>query len=149
MTRSISNERKLAMSQFPSPFGQSRSRPLDYDAGTSSATLVTFFNAVYAWMASGLALTGIIAWYVSEQSWAVPMVRSGMIWILFIAQLGLVIAISGAVNRINATVATLLFLLYSALNGLTLSVIFLVYTKASLGGTFLVTAGAFGATSVY
>jgi uncharacterized protein len=138
------------MSSFPSgPFGRTRPRPLDYRVGATSDTVVRFFNTVYAWMASGLALTALVAWYVSEQGWAMPMLRSGFIWVLFIAQLALVFTISAAVNRINATTATVLFMLYAALNGLTLSVIFLVYTGASLAGTFFVTAGAFGATSVY
>src|SRR4051812_8187072 len=125
------------------PFGQNRPTPLDYDARVSSGTLVRFFNAVYAWMACGLTLTALVAWYVADQGYAIPLLRSGFIWILFIAQLGLVIAISAAVNRISATTATALFLLYSALNGLTLSVVFLVYTGASLASTFFVTAGTF------
>jgi FtsH-binding integral membrane protein len=66
-----------------------------------------------------------------------------------IAQIGLVMAISGAVNRISAPVATVLFLIYAALNGVWLSVLFLIYTRASLASTFMVTAGAFGATSLY
>ncbi len=66
---------------------------------------------------------------------------------LIIAQLALVFVISGMVNRLSGTVATGLFMLYSALTGLTLSSIFLVYTGDSIFGTFIVAAGMFGAMS--
>jgi uncharacterized protein len=69
--------------------------------------------------------------------------------ILFIVEIGLVITISRAINKLNATAATALFLLYSAINGLTLSAIFLVYAHATLAGAFIVTAGTFGAVSLY
>jgi uncharacterized protein len=68
---------------------------------------------------------------------------------LFIAQLLLVVTISSAIQRISPAAATALFLLYAALNGVTLSVIFWVYTRASLGSVFFITAGTFAATSVY
>jgi FtsH-binding integral membrane protein len=68
---------------------------------------------------------------------------------LIIAELGLVIAISGAANRLSASAAGGLFLLYSALNGATLSVILLVYTGAAVALAFVTTAGTFGAMSVY
>ncbi|MEO8406587.1 MAG: Bax inhibitor-1 family protein, partial [Chitinophagaceae bacterium] len=67
---------------------------------------------------------------------------------LFIIQIGLVVTISSAVQKINATVATVLFLIYAAINGVTLSGIFLAYTHSSLTGAFVVTAGMFGAMSV-
>jgi FtsH-binding integral membrane protein len=69
--------------------------------------------------------------------------------ILFVAELGLVWVISASVNKIGAGAATVLFLIYSALNGLTLSVIFVIYTLPSVGGAFVVTAGMFGAMSLY
>jgi FtsH-binding integral membrane protein len=75
--------------------------------------------------------------------------RGPALIILFIAQIALVVAISAAIRKINATVATGMFLLYSALNGLLLSVIFVVYTHASIAGAFVVTAGMFAAMSLY
>src|SRR5689334_12178974 len=123
------------MSQFPNPFQQSQgAHDLDYSqAGVSTPAIIRFFNAVYAWMATGLALTALVAWWVSTQPDLMARIFHGpLIFILFIAQLGLVIAVSAAVKRINATVATGLFLLYAAINGLTLSVIFLIYTHASI-----------------
>jgi FtsH-binding integral membrane protein len=68
---------------------------------------------------------------------------------LFVVQLVLVFVISAAINKINANVATGLFLLYAALNGVTLSIIFAVYASATIGGAFLITAGTFAAMSVY
>jgi FtsH-binding integral membrane protein len=138
------------MSRYPGPFNQMGAAPLDYESRLSAGTLATFFNAVYAWMATGLALTAVVAWVVSQNlEWVRQIFHPGVILILFLAELGLVVAISGAINRISASTATGLFLLYSALNGLTLSIIFLAYTHASIASTFFVTAGAFGATSVY
>ncbi len=70
-------------------------------------------------------------------------------WILIVAELGLVMVISSAINRLSFTTAGLLFILYSVLNGVTLSVIFLAYTLSSIATTFFVTAGTFGAMSVF
>jgi len=136
---------------FGGQFGQSqRVEPFDYGTQAGSRALMSFFNAVYGWMAAGLALTAVVAWWVSAHMAVVQQVFSihGMI-ILFIAQIALVIAISSAVQRINATVATIMFLAYSALMGLTLSYIFLVYTLASVSGAFIASAAMFGAMSLW
>ena len=138
------------MSQFPNPFADARATPLGYESRTDSVTLVQFFNAVYAWMATGVALSAVVAWWVSTQPQLMTRIfRGPALFVLIIVELGLVVAISGAINKISAGVATALFLLYAALNGLTLSGIFLAYTGASLAMTFAVTAGTFGAMSVY
>ena len=138
------------MSQYPNPFADARGGPLGYESRTDSVTLVQFFNSVYAWMASGVALSAVVAWWVSTQPQLMAQIfRGPTLIILFLAEIGLVITIGWAINKISSGVATALFMLYSALNGLTLSVIFLVYTNASLVTTFAVTAGMFGAMSVY
>src|SRR5438045_2680911 len=138
------------MTRFDSPFGAPPRETLGYESRVDSTTVAQFFNTVYAWMAVGLALTACVAFYVSTQPAMMRQIFSGpALIILFVAEIGLVITISAAVQKINATAATVLFLIYSALNGLTLSVIFLVYTRGSLAGTFIVTAGTFGAMSVY
>ena len=67
-----------------------------------------------------------------------------LFWGLVIAEFGLVVAISGAINRLSITTATLLFILYSVINGATLSVIFLAYTLTSIANVFFITAGTFG-----
>lgn len=135
------------MSQFQSPYGMNRSTPWE-TAGTSNPAIVRFFNSVYAWMSVGLAVTALVAYFVSQTPQLMGTFYSAR-WVLLIAELGLVIAISSAINRISANVATLLFVLYAAMNGLTLSVIFLVYAKSTLTSAFIVSAGTFGVMSAY
>lgn len=110
-----------------------------------------YIRSVYNWMAVGLAITGFLAYYVSGNETIRNLVLgNSMIFIvLILAELGLVFAIAGMINRMSAGTATALFVLYSALNGLTLSFIFLVYTTASIGRTFFICAGTFVACSVY
>jgi FtsH-binding integral membrane protein len=139
------------MSMFGGQFGQQqRVNPLDYGAQAGSPALISFFNAVYGWMAAGLALTAVVAWWVSTRLDVLKQVFSvhGMI-MLFIAQIVLVMVISAAIQRISATVATVLFLAYAALNGLTLSFIFLAYTNSSVAGAFVASAVMFGAMSLW
>ncbi|HEV2296276.1 MAG TPA: Bax inhibitor-1/YccA family protein [Tepidisphaeraceae bacterium] len=138
------------MSSLPNPFGTARGTTIGYESRADSTTLVQFFNTVYAWMASGVALSAVVAWWVSTQPQIMRQVFAGpMLLVLFLIEIGLVIAISWAINKISAGVATAMFMLYSALNGLTLSVIFVLYTHASLVTTFAVTAGMFAAMSIY
>ncbi|CAM3906357.1 Bax inhibitor-1/YccA family protein [Rahnella bruchi] len=110
-----------------------------------------YMAQVYGWMFCGLLLTAFVAWYASGSEKIMSFVFSSQITFfgLIIAQLALVFVISGMVKRLSGTVATALFMLYSALTGLTLSSIFLVYTGDSIFGTFIVAAGMFGAMSVY
>lgn len=138
------------MSRYPNPFADARTTPFGHESrAADGVTLVQFFNSVYAWMASGIAMTAVVAWWVSTQPQLSGVFRGPMFWILLIAQIGLVIAISGAVNKISAAVATVLFMLYSALMGLTLSVIFSVYSGPIIATTFAVTAGMFASVSIY
>jgi uncharacterized protein len=128
-----------------------RSQPLDYEANyTGQGVMVQFFNAVYAWMAAGLALTAVVGWLVYTHRAAMESVMSrGAAIGIFIAELVLVVVISSAIRAINATMATLLFLVFAALNGLMLSVIFLVYTLPSIGATFAACASMFAVMSIY
>ena len=135
------------MSQIPNPFGMNRSTPWEME-GTSNPAIVRFFNSVYAWMSVGLAVTAMVAYFVAESPQLAAKFQ-GNWWILLIVELGLVMVISGAINRINANVATLLFVLYAAINGLTLSIIFQIYAKSTLTSAFIVSAGTFGVMSAY
>ena len=110
-----------------------------------------YIRSVYNWMAIGLAITGFLAYYVSGNEGLRNLVFGNRIifFVLLLAELGLVFAIAGMVNRMSAGTATALFVLYSALNGVTLSFIFLVYTAASIGRTFFICAGTFVACSIY
>jgi FtsH-binding integral membrane protein len=135
------------MSQYPNPYGMNQTSQWEL-AGTSNPAIVRFFNSVYAWMCVGLATTALVAWWASANIASLASFGAGWI-VLFIAQIALVMVITRAVNKINTTAATVLFLVYAALNGLTLSVIFLIYAKAALASAFVITAGTFGAMSVY
>ena len=110
-----------------------------------------FMAAVYRWMSLGLVVTAGVAWFVAGSREAQQAIfgNRAVFWVLIIAQFGLVIGLSAAVNRLSAGVAGLLFLLYSALNGATLSIILLVYTGASVASAFAVTAGTFFAMSLF
>jgi len=140
------------MARFPNPnsFGFPQAQPMQYESRADTVSVAQFFNAVYAWMAAGLGLTAVVAWWVSTRPDIMMQVFRGPVLIgLIIAELALVFTISAAVRKINAAAATALFMLYSALNGLTLSAIFIVYAHATLASAFLITAGMFGAMSVY
>jgi FtsH-binding integral membrane protein len=110
-----------------------------------------FMRRVYNWMGLGLALTACVALYTTSNHYLLSLIfKNSLVFFgLIIGELALVVILSAAINRLQASTATLLFFLYSALNGLTLSVIFLAYTRASIASTFFVTAGTFGVTSFY
>ena len=110
-----------------------------------------FVRSVYNWMAVGLVLTGVVAWYVSSSESMIQMIygNSFVLIGLILVELALVFSIAGMVHRMSAGVATSLFVIYSGLNGLTLSFIFLVYTPASIASTFFICGGTFLACSVY
>jgi len=108
-----------------------------------------FLAKVFNWMAIGLAVTGGVAYVTAESGIVRALVSSPLFLILVLAELGLVFFLSARIEKLQPGTATGLFLGYSILNGLTLSTIFLAYTHASIAGTFLVTAGMFGAMAVY
>jgi FtsH-binding integral membrane protein len=110
-----------------------------------------FMSAVYRWMTFGLALTALVAWAVAGSEAAVALVLGNRLVFfgLILAELALVFALSAAASRLSPATAGGLFLLYSALNGATLSVVLLAYTGASVTLAFVSTAGTFGAMSLY
>lgn len=113
------------------------------------AGLQDYMTKVYGWMALGLAITGTVCFYTVTLPVLTGIVYSSLIIPLIIGQVVLVIALSGWVQRMSIPVAASMFLLYSALNGLTLSVIFYKYTTDSLTNAFVTAALAFGALSLY
>lgn len=122
----------------------------EYDE-TYQGRISRFMYRVYGWMMVGLLLTGGIAYYVST----VPAIyetifkNSALFIILFILQIALVMGLSFFVHRLSYGAAALIFLLYAALLGVTLSSIFLLYTQTSIFSTFLVAALMFGVMCVY
>ncbi|MBP9682512.1 MAG: Bax inhibitor-1/YccA family protein [Bacteriovorax sp.] len=110
-----------------------------------------FMTKVYQWMSIGVLLTGVIAALIgtNEQLIQTILLNKVLFWVVIIAQFGLVIAISGFIKRMNVMTATALFLLYSALTGVTFSVIFALYTMASIQSAFFTTAIGFGGLTAF
>ena len=102
---------------------------------------------VYVWMTLALVITGFTAYGVATSPGILQAIYSNQIlfWGMIIAEFALVIGVSAAINRLSLTVATLMFILYSVINGALLSYIFLAYTASSIATVFFITAGTFGA----
>lgn len=117
---------------------------------SSDFAMSTAFSAlmrkVFIWMALALVITGVTAYGVATTpSLLIAIVTNkALFWGLIIAELALVFTVSGAINRLSLATATLLFVLYSVVNGATLSVIFLAYSMPAIIQTFFITAGTFG-----
>lgn len=110
-----------------------------------------FIRSVYNWMAVGLGLTGLIAYAVANSETMASLIFGNpvLFYGLIIGELALVFFISARVNKISGSTATALFVLYAALNGVTLSFIFLVFAKATIASTFFICAATFVASSIY
>jgi FtsH-binding integral membrane protein len=110
-----------------------------------------FMTRVYQWMTIGVLLTSLIAGIIGRNVELVQtiMMNKAIFWIIVIAQLAIVFSIGGFINRISATAATGLFLLYSALTGITFSVIFLAYTATSIQSAFFTTTIGFGGLTAF
>lgn len=102
-------------------------------------------------MTMALAITGLVAMYMAKSLTLLQMILGSSfgMWGLLIAEIGLVWYLSARIRQISFTTATVLFIIYSILNGATLSVIFLTYTASSIANTFFITAGTFAATGIY
>ena len=108
-----------------------------------------FVNRVFGWMTAGLALTGSVAWYVSARFAAEVAKHSGLYLVLVLLELALVLGLSFAIRKISASLALAGFLFFAALNGVTLSWIFIVYDPTSIMKTFFATSATFGAMGLY
>ncbi|MFV0348489.1 MAG: Bax inhibitor-1/YccA family protein [Halodesulfovibrio sp.] len=121
-------------------------------AGARRGELVNaFMRGVYGWMTAGLGVTALTALAVaSSESMLQLIFGNAMITImLFIGQIGLVMYLSARINKLSGSAATGLFLAYSALNGVTLSAILLVYASSTIFNAFFTAAGMFAAMSIY
>ncbi len=120
-------------------------------ADSIAAEQQRFMVKVYNWMGIGLATTGFMAFWVASSETMTNLIFGNQILFfgLIIAELGLVFYLAGWIEKMTASQATGVFILYSGLNGVTMSFIFLVYTSSSITSAFLVTAGTFGAMSLY
>ena len=136
-------------SNGPNPFSHRQPLEADDRSLVGNAANISFFNFVYGWMAAGLGLTAVVGVWASHSDAARHMLGGPIVWILFIAELALVFAISSAIRRISAPTATVLFLTFAAMNGFILSGIFIVYAKATIASAFIACSVMFGAMSLW
>lgn len=120
-------------------------------SATLQGSVMDFMYKVYGWMAAALAITAGVAYYVSTQPkiYMTILTKPFLLIGLIVAQLALVIGISFFINRLSYGVALVLFFVYAATLGLTLSAIFVAYSMGSIVTTFAVTAGMFGVMAIY
>ncbi len=123
---------------------------LTYERGLS-INMPGLMRDVYAWMAIALLVTGATAWIVADSPFLLSLIFASKFgtWGLLFATVALVWHLSSAVSRLSLKAATAMFLIYSVLNGLTMSAIFIMYTLSSISAVFLTTAGTFAVMSVY
>ena len=116
-----------------------------------SAAFPVLMRKVYLWMTLALAITGFTAYYVASNETILTAIITNQIvfWGLVIGELALVFGLSAAINRLSLTTATLMFVLYSVLNGATMSFIFLAYTASSITNVFFITAGTFAVMALF
>ena len=105
----------------------------------------TLFKSLYMQMAAALAVTGFTAYFTSQSEafWNMLATTPSILWVLLFAQLGLVFWLSARVMHMSISSATILFIAYSVLTGVTLSSIFMVYNIGTIATAFFVTAGTF------
>nr|AOE07819.1 membrane protein [uncultured bacterium] len=110
-----------------------------------------FMQKIYLWMTFALTLTGFVAYRTTQSEFLLELIFSSSFGLigLILVELALVFWIMSGIQRMSSNMAIGLFLLYSVLNGMTLSVLLIVFTGASVASTFFITAGMFGAMSIY
>ena len=144
------------MVQYPQMPGSGAGQP----TAARAEVVNIFMRGVYGWMSLGLGLTAVVAFFASTSPAVLNVLFnvnpangaatiSPLVWGLFIGEFILVMALAGAIHKMSATTASTLFLVYAGVNGLTLTPIVLLYTAQSIAATFAVTAGMFGAMSIY
>jgi uncharacterized protein len=117
---------------------------VDIDVG-----LRDYMLRIYNYMASGLALTGIVAYVFAQSGMYAQVAATPLIWLIMLAPLGFVLLMSFGINRLSASGAQALFWAFSGAMGLSLASVFLMYTGASIARVFFITAGTFAAMSFY
>jgi uncharacterized protein len=117
---------------------------VDLDVG-----LRNYMLRVYNYMGSALALTGIVAWFAAASGLIERINHTPIMWLVILAPLGLVMLMSFGINRLSFAASQGIFWLYSALMGLSMSTIFLLYTQTSIARVFFITAATFAGMSFY
>ena len=116
---------------------------------TRQTQIAVTFKIVYGWMCAGLALSGLIAWYTAESGLFLKVLQGPGLIVCVIAELALVFILSATINKLPVAMAYLMYIGYAALNGLTLSVVFIAYELALVQRVFFITAGMFGGLALY
>lgn len=116
-----------------------------------SAHVSSVMKSVYVKMTLALVVTAFVSLFCagSASYLRFMLTNSWFYWVLAIAELGIVFGVSAGINKLSSTTAALLFYVFAVINGMLLAPIFLIYTGASIAKTFFITAGTFGAMSVY
>ncbi len=124
---------------------------INSSVNTEDNALHIYMNNVYGWMSFGLLLTSIIAWYTTKIPLLLKLILENRLFIITILclQLVIVLTLSNMINKLTTHTATILFIMYSILTGLTMSTIFIVYTYSSIASTFLSTSIMFGIMSIW
>jgi uncharacterized protein len=125
-----------------------------FQSNTIAKQQATFISKVYMWMSLALFISGLTAYFTANSSGLLSLMFSPtgptfLFYALIIGELGLVFALSGAIHKMTLGLASAIFLFYSFINGMTLSIIFLAYTMSSIASTFFITAGTFAIMSLY
>ena len=132
--------------------GRGTSRGMGFPPSISAeidAGLHAHMQRVYSYMAGGLALTGVVAYAAAASGVYQSIASTPLIWLVMLAPLGFVLALSFGVQRMSAATATLLFWIYAAVMGLSLGSVFLVFTGTSIARVFFIPAATYGAMSLY
>ena len=126
-------------------------RPSPTAIAAAAERVSAFLRAVYGWMFVGLGVTAVVAYAVAGSPAIMRTIASNQLlfMVALVAELALVFYLSARVDSLTPSAATILFLVYSGLNGVTLSMVLVAYTGASIATTFMVTAGMFGALATF
>lgn len=143
-----SKKKKMDLERFQQQVVNGQVERSRWETGVAFPALM---RKVYVWMTLALVITGFTAWGVAHSPGILSMIVNNQLifWGLCIAELALVWGVSAAINRLSLATATLLFILYSVINGVTLSFIFLAFTQESITSVFFITAATFGAMAAY
>jgi FtsH-binding integral membrane protein len=130
-------------------FPDANTRRIELEYSTEDRAIFSFFNTVYAWMAVGLALTGVVAWVVSQNVTLLRAINSPLGLLIALAAFIIAWTAQGVALRVSAAAGTAMFLAYAILIGALISYIFVLYPVSTLGSAFLITGGTFGGLSAY
>jgi FtsH-binding integral membrane protein len=133
---------------------ETKMEPNTYSKSTYAAAeidqgLRTYMLRVYNYMAIGLLITAVVAYFAAVSGVYIALAQTPLIWVIMLAPLGMVFYLSARITRMSFSAAQTSFWVFSGLMGLSLSYIFLAYTGNSISRVFLITSGAFGALSIY